>query len=323
MWSLIDCNDSDWSELIKPFVETTYFQDVSWAAHSRDLGWTVKRWQNLENDKPVGFLQGLLKIYFGKIGVLWFPDWIIGEGVDTYNLGKILKTTLKLRYLYIRFRSTICFDDEKGELLKKNGWRRPSELFSSGLSMHLDISLPLEEIQKKFGKKWRKSLRNADKSKIVIKEISNAEQIYSLYDEMKKIKSLKTSQIYSFTKIKSLLEHFDNDIVTLAAINNDRRVLAIRSAIIRNKEAFDIFAATGEEARSMNISHIIFLELIKKCKEYGCTAYDLGGIDPKANPGVYNFKKGTGAIMFKQLGEFEWTSHWFLSLAINLRSKYR
>ena len=323
MWDLIDCSDSEWSTLISNYSGTTYFQDIQWAAHSRDLGWSVKRWQKVKDGEPVGFLQGLIKIYFGRVGVLWFPDWIIGEDTKINNLQEIIKSTLNLKYLYIRLRSTKVTSIAKNEFFLKKDWRRPRNLFGSGMSMNLDISGSIEEIYTKFGKKWRKSLRRSIDSNISIEEIKSAEEIYELYDEMRELKSLKKNQIYSLTKIQSLIECFDTHIITLGAVSNKGKVLALRSAIVRKDAAFDIFAATGEVARTMNASHFIFLELLKKCKSYGCLSYDLGGIDPKINPGVYNFKKGTGAVVVEQLGEYEWTSHWFLSLAINVMSKYR
>ena len=323
MWDLIDCSDNEWSRLISNHKGTTYFQDISWASHSRDLGWTVKRWQNLQGDRPVGFIQGLIKVYFGRVGVLWFPDWIVGNDAEINNLQEIIKATLNLKYLYIRLRSTKDFSSTKSEFFIRKGWCRPRNSFGSGMSMTLDISDSMEEIYKNFGKKWRKSLRQSMNSNISIEKIKNAKKIYELYDEMRELKSLKKKQVYSFTKIQSLVECFEDQIITLGAVSDNGKVLALRSAIVRNEEAFDIFAATGETARTMNVSHLIFLELLKKCKSYGCLSYDLGGIDPKTNPGVYNFKKGTGAVVVNQLGEFEWSSHWFLSLVINFMSKYR
>jgi len=39
--------------------------------------------------------------------------------------------------------------------------------------------------------------------------------------------------------------------------------------------------------------------------------YDLGGIDPHENPGVYKFKRQTGARPIEFLGEWDWaTSSW-------------
>ena len=44
---------------------------------------------------------------------------------------------------------------------------------------------------------------------------------------------------------------------------------------------------------------------IKTAREQGIYWYDLGGIDPKVNPGVYHFKKGLGGSDITAPGPFE------------------
>ena len=59
------------------------------------------------------------------------------------------------------------------------------------------------------------------------------------------------------------------------------------------------------------------------CSHLGVRRYDLHGVDPESNPGVYNFKKGTGVVPFEYVGEWEFaTSRWMRSLA-NLLVRYR
>jgi len=307
MWELLDCSDNDWERLISKQKGTTYLQSVSWALHSRDLGWIVRRWQYLENGKPVSFLQGGVKIYFGKIGIFWYPDWIIGDTRKTNNLGEVIRTTLGLKYAYMRFRSTEIYAEKKQKILLRNGWSRP----------------PIEEIHSSFGKKWRKSLRKSNDLSFRIQEIRSVTEISKLYEELKGLKSLKKQQVYGLQKISSLVRCFGINIITLGAVDHDGNLLAIRGSIIRDKDAIDIFAATGKLGRKMNVSHALFFDLVKHCKKLGCNTYDLGGIDPLNNPGVYNFKKGTGANKISQLGEFEWSNNLILKLAVNFLSKYR
>ena len=40
-------------------------------------------------------------------------------------------------------------------------------------------------------------------------------------------------------------------------------------------------------------------------KENGCQWYDLGGIDPDNNPGVYHFKSGISRREIYHIGQFE------------------
>lgn len=323
MWELLDCSDNDWERLISKQKGTTYLHSVPWALHSQDLGWIVRRWQYLENGKPVSFLQGGVKIYFGKIGIFWYPDWIIGDTRKTNNLGEVIRTTLGLKYAYMRFRSTEIYAEKKQKILLRNGWSRPNNSFGTALTMQLDLAKPIEEIHSSFGKKWRKSLRKSNDLSFRIQEIRSVTEISKLYEELKGLKSLKKQQVYGLQKISSLVRCFGINIITLGAVDHDGNLLAIRGSIIRDKDAIDIFAATGKLGRKMNVSHALFFDLVKHCKKLGCNTYDLGGIDPLNNPGVYNFKKGTGANKISQLGEFEWSNNLILKLAVNFLSKYR
>mgnify|MGYP001469786559 CR=1 FL=1 len=323
MWELLDCSDNEWERLIDSQEKTTYLQGTSWAMHSRDLGWVIKRWIFVESGKSICFLQGGVKIYFGFVGVLWFPDWVIGDIRKTVSLVETIRLTLKLKHVYIRFRSTETFSEEKQNMLINNGWSKPNKSFGSGLTMELDLTRSIDEIYLNFGKKWRKSLKKSGEKKFEIKKIKNPIDIYNLYEELKNLKSLKKQQVYGLEKITSLMESFDENIYVLGAYAMDNSLLAIRGVIIQKKIAIDIFAATGNLARKMSVSHAIVFELVKYCKKLGCITYDLGGIDPISNPGVYNFKKGTGASSIRQLGEFEWSNNIILKLAINVLSKYR
>ena len=41
------------------------------------------------------------------------------------------------------------------------------------------------------------------------------------------------------------------------------------------------------------------------CSDLGISTYDLGGVDPVNNRGVYDFKHGTGAVLTEYVGEWE------------------
>ena len=73
----------------------------------------------------------------------------------------------------------------------------------------------------------------------------------------------------------------------------------------------------------MSASHAVFMALVERCQEQGCSTYDLNGIDPANSMGVYNFKKGTGAEAKASLGQFEQSNSKALKYVINLLAKYR
>jgi lipid II:glycine glycyltransferase (peptidoglycan interpeptide bridge formation enzyme) len=53
-----------------------------------------------------------------------------------------------------------------------------------------------------------------------------------------------------------------------------------------------LFGATSDDGKELKGSYLLQWRMIAWMKERGCRRYDLGGIDPEGNPGVYHFKKG-------------------------------
>ena len=72
--------------------------------------------------------------------------------------------------------------------------------------------------------------------------------------------------------------------------------------------AMDLLAVAGGEARKVYASHATLWALLNHCSRLGLHNYDLSGVDPVGNKGVFDFKHGTGASLVECLGEWEWTS---------------
>ena len=323
MWKVFDGSDAEWQALLIVEEKSTYLHDIYWAKHYQSLGWKPVRWIFKENSRPIEFLQGLLKTYPFQSGVLWFPDWLINGINKSFDLGEILKKSLNLDYLYIRFRATRDYDVNDYAFLIGHGWKNPKALFNKGLTMSLNISSSIEDLYSGFTKNWRKSLKKSEKHSYSVRKVEDTEIVITLYEELRMLKSLRKEAFFSVKEINSIIDSFGENILIFGAFSEEDKPLAIRGCIIRGDVAYDIFAATGTLSRKLNTSHGLFVELIKECKKQGCKSYDLSGIDPESGPGVFNFKKGTGATIKKQLGEFEWSNSSALSFLIQIYSKYR
>ena len=323
IWQEYQGDEASWSEILLGFPNKGYLNDVSWSRHMNNMGWSCLRWVFIKNEVPSAYCQGFLKKYPFGVGVLWIPDGIIGDYKHISSLQHDLYNSLKLRFLYIRFRESQAFNVDDYIKILAGGLSKPKIPFSASLTMMLDISSSVDDIKSGFTQNWRKTLKKSLKMTFTIIEVKDPKVIADLYLELKATKSLAAKEIYSDVVIKSIMQSFENDLVVLGAIDEEGNVLAIRGAIYRNGQAADIFAAMSSLGRSMSASHSVLLALLEACKEKGCIIYDLNGIDPANSLGVYNFKKGTGAEAKASLGEFEWSSNRFLQLAFNLISKYR
>ena len=61
----------------------------------------------------------------------------------------------------------------------------------------------------------------------------------------------------------------------------------------------------GEEGLRCKAAYLLQWRTILLAKERDLSWYDLGGIDPQGNPGVYHFKAGLGGVERRSPGPFE------------------
>ena len=66
-----------------------------------------------------------------------------------------------------------------------------------------------------------------------------------------------------------------------------------------------LLGASSKEGNKNNASYLLQWHTIINAQAHGMKFYDLGGIDPDANPGVYHFKKGLGGEEQAAPGSYE------------------
>ena len=320
-WSLYNGDYDNWKAQVSQMEATTYLHDNEWAEHLENLGWAVCRWHYQQNGKSIAFLQGFLKCYPFGVGVLWFPDWIIGNYKLSCEVTDILRKSLSLRFLTIRIRSHHPKNDQELKFLNL-AFSIPSKPFGSSLTMHLDLSISTDELLKGLTKNWRRNLKRSKKLDYEIVEVRDSDTIAELYSNLREAKGL-SKLFFSKQQIESLMNSYGSQIVVIGAKTPDGIIQAIRGAIIRDNQAIDIFAATNTFSRKHYLSYSLCWELVHRCKSLGCNHFDFSGVDPENNMGVYNFKKGTGAKLVETLGEFEYSNSFIMKKLVTLASRWR
>jgi lipid II:glycine glycyltransferase (peptidoglycan interpeptide bridge formation enzyme) len=72
-----------------------------------------------------------------------------------------------------------------------------------------------------------------------------------------------------------------------------------------------LLGATNEKARELKAAYFLQWSVMMWLKEHGARCYDLGGIDPEANPGGYHFKSGFNGLDVLQVPAHTCTGGWF------------
>jgi lipid II:glycine glycyltransferase (peptidoglycan interpeptide bridge formation enzyme) len=162
----------------------------------------------------------------------------------------------------------------------------------------LELTPSLEELRKKLDKKWRNQLNAAERNPLEIVEGESTGDYLSfsdLYAEMRQRKKFTTSvNIEEFGRINERLPINQKMRIFLCKYEG-RSIAGVVASTIGNSGIY-LLGATTEDAMKLKAAYLLQWSVIRWLKAKGAQYYDLGGIDPVANPGVYHFKSGLSGL---------------------------
>lgn len=302
-----------WDNNLTRFPDFSPFQMHCWGAYNRTLGWEPCYFAARgESGEIVALMLGLLRRYPLGIGILWCVGGPVGD-VTTWDgdLQKALTKATGLKHLYCRFR---CDRERRtGDALALNhqSWMRSWFMLHSSWTMELDLGQEEAELLAKCSRNWRRNFQASKKNNLQISlwENPNIDEVVAIYADLQARKNLPEQ--FSRKELTNLFECAASNFVCYRALDETGEPVALRGCLIIGDRAIDYLAATTEQGRNLRASYTVFWRLLQDCRERGVKFYDLSGIDPYENPGVYNFKRETGARHVESLGEWDWaTSGW-------------
>ena len=171
----------------------------------------------------------------------------------------------------------------------------------------VDLSPSVEDLRKKLDKKWRNQLAAAEKNNLTItwgREAEGCDDHYRtfclIYNQMRKRKTFETTvDVEEFGRIQQDLPAAHRMHVLICKDNGVPVAGLVASAM--GDSAIYLLGATSDDGLRSKGAYLLQWTLIKWLKENGFKWYDLGGIDPQGNPGVYHFKRGLSGSDVTQL----------------------
>lgn len=316
IWKLFNGTADEWDRLLLEFDGTPY-QTFGWGEVKRVSGWEPFRLVAVDEKRIVSIVSILVKRRLGLI-ICWIPD----GPVDSINLlntqfRRALSEILQSSFVYCRISFLRHHTENEAAFLLKNGWIRPKKLMSSGLTMLYDLCGDQDQRLKKTTGNWRHNLKRSSRYGLCIDHWMrpDANKISAIYREMEMLKSLPEQ--HSSLELEAIISCLGNKVVVFRCLSPDGDLLAIRAAAVFGGKALDLLAASGAAARKLYATHATLWALLDWCQANGYKYYDLSGVDPVGNKGVYDFKHGTGASLVECLGEWEWASIPGISLLVN------
>lgn len=320
---------AEWSRLLLQFEDANLYQTWSYGA----IRWGEKNLSHLvlrRGGAVVGIaeLRLIRQRYFpGGIAYMrWGPMCQLrGQELDPETLAQMAAAlheeyVLKRR-MFLRVLPNAFAGSRKAELFRAAFCR-----FATGpigqpgpdRTIVLDLTPTLEALRKGLDQKWRNQLNRAEKNGLVILEGSGTEHyevFLKLYQDMWSRKKFDTSvDVEEFGRIAADLPE-GLKMRILICEDKGVPVSGIVCSTIGNMGIY-LLGATSEAGLNSKGAYLLQWNMIKWLKENGRKYYDLGGIDPEKNPGVYHFKCGFSGDDVTRLGPVECCETFLSSLCM-------
>lgn len=314
--SVDQINKTQWEELLHEFADATIYQSWSYGA----VRWGQKNLSHIvlkQKDEIIGAAQlRIIKIPLLNVGiayVTWGPLWRRRNRNTNIVIFRHVIKALKEEYvikqgLLLRIRPNI-FIENGGDfisILNQAGFKR-NEHAPPYRTLILDLSATEIDIRKAFDQKWRNQLNCSEKNNLIILE-GTSDDLYQkfliLQKEMYDRKKYMTGIDYNeFRNIQKDLPEQLKMIILICEYEGKALTATIGSMI--GETGIYLLGATGNDGMKMKGAYLLQWHFIEMMKKRGCKLYDLGGIDPDGNPGVYHFKSGISHQVSCHIGQFE------------------
>ena len=320
---------STWDETLARFADCSPFQSFAWGEYRRGLGWEPYRWVATDDQGEVtAMMQACLRRYPFGLGLVWSEGGPVGDlsACDVSLQAAIIGAT-GLGRVYCRFRCDRARDIEDALKLGPQGWSIPWSPLTSNYTMTLDLTQDEAQLLKSCERNWRRNLKRSQESNLNISQWfePTVEEILSVYGSMQEVKGLEEQ--HSRAEIEQLLQSAREQLVVYRCSDETGQLISLMACLVFGDRACSVLSATSVKGRELHASYGIYLAIMRHCRNLGVRIYDLAGIDPVRNPGVYRFKRATGATPVELLGEWDWASRpwlrWFGNWAISQRGRIR
>jgi len=185
-------------------------------------------------------------------------------------------------------------------------------------TLRLDLRPSVELLRKQLDQKWRNCLNGAERNGLAVLEGTSLElydKFVAIYEGMMARKQFETTiDVHEFRRLQRDLPEEHKMRIFLCEKDGKKLNAIIVSAL--GETGIYLLGATSEEGLRAKGAYLLQWRAVQWLKEQDCRWYDLGGINPETNPGVFHFKSGLGGQDVLQLGVFELSGDWISSLFV-------
>ena len=307
IWSVeVDSADANaWSQMLDLFDDANVYQTAAYGA----IHWGEANLSRLilkRNGEVVSIAQlrivRPMNMPFGIAYLRWGPLWQRRDSeMDPETPSRMVRAIedeyLNRRRLLVRVIPNAFPGTKRAELMANafaSFKSEPSDSSNTYRTLVLDLAPTLEDLRKNFDKKWRNQLTRAEKNDLAVIS-GTTDELYRtfcrMYHDMRGRKSFETTvDVEEFGRMQHSLPESQRMRVLICTDKGVPAAGVVVSA--QGDSAIYLLGATSAEGLNSKGAYLLHWTVIQWLKGIGVRWYDLGGIDPKHNPGVYHFKKG-------------------------------
>jgi len=319
--------ESEWTGLVDHFQDANIYQTWSYGA----VRWGEKHLSHLvlrRNDEVVAIAQlRVIRFPLLRSGVAylrWGPlCHLRGSEFEPEILCRMVaalhKEYVRKRGLLLRVLPNAFAGSQRAQLFQTTFSRlagTPLETGNAEKTFLLDLTPALEAVRKNLDQKWRNQLNRAEKNGLSIREGTDPEdfRIFAgIYQSMRSRKKFDTTiDIDEFARLQKRLPGTQRMKIMNCFLQGAPVAGIVCSAM--GDSAVYLLGATGENGLNAKGTYLLQWTMIKWLKENGIHYYDLGGIDPERNPGVYHFKRGLSGREVAYVGQISLCENFFSSV---------
>ena len=192
-------------------------------------------------------------------------------------------------------------------------------------TIRLGLTESLEGLRKQLDQKWRNCLNSAERNQLTVLQGTGSDyydKFLQVYSEMFGRKNFNsTVDVYEFGRMQADLPGPLKMQVLLCEKDGQVLNAVVVSAI--GDTAIYLLGATSAAGLKLKGAYLLQWQAVQWAKSRGCRWYELGGINPETNPGVYHFKSGLGGEHVEQAGVYDLSGSWRSRALINAAGQFQ
>lgn len=294
--------EEGWPDVAGGFADLTFEQSLTYArAAAARIGARAEYLLLEERGQPVAAAAVRIKTVPGLgRGIAWIAAGPLlhpcgGPAPDMARIAAVLAAlraefcTRRGHVLRLRPAGIAAHDGQTFAAAATAGGFAPAPQARPYASIAIDLGQDRETLMAALNGKWRTDLRFALKSGLALKAGTPADlgdRFLALYEKVQGIKGFRPDITPEFHFALSGPD-FPREILVATREGVDLAGIVTGTA---GQTTTYLFGATGAEGRRLKAGYFLTWEGIGRAQSRGLRWYDLGGVDPEANPDVARFK---------------------------------